>query len=102
MRAPAVQDDCVISLFVADVNKTFKQINTCKAAGTDGILGRVLRAYADQLVSVFTNIFKLSLSQSVIPTCFKQATIVPDPKKVTCPNDYCTIALTSVTMKCLS
>ena len=27
MRAPAVPDDCVISLFIADVSKIFKQVN---------------------------------------------------------------------------
>ena len=39
---------------------------------------------------------------SVIPTCFKQTTIVPVPKKtnVTCLNDYRPVALTSVSMKC--
>ena len=54
------------------------------------------------LASVFTDIFNLSLSDSVIPTCFKQATIDPVPKntKVTCLNDYRPIALTSVAMKC--
>ena len=38
----------------------------------------------------------------VIPSCFKQTTIVPVPKntKVTCLNDYQPIALTSVPMKC--
>ena len=34
-RAPAVLDDPVMTLSVADVNKTFKQINIHKAAGTD-------------------------------------------------------------------
>jgi hypothetical protein len=36
MREPAVPDDCVISLTVADVSKTFKQVNIHKAAGPDG------------------------------------------------------------------
>ena len=42
-----------------------------------------------------------SLIKSVIPTCFKQTTIVPVPKssKVTCLNDYQPIAFTSVAMK---
>ena len=55
-----------------------------------------------QLASVFTDIFNLSLTQSVLPTYFKQTIIVPVPKntKVTCLNDYQPIALTSVTMKC--
>jgi hypothetical protein len=44
----------------------------------------------------------MSLIESVIPTCFKQTTIVPVPKntKVTCLNDYRPIALTSIAMKC--
>ena len=56
----------------------------------------------DQLASVFTDIVSLSLTESVIATCFKQTTIVPVPKeaKVTCLNDYCLVALTSVAMKC--
>jgi hypothetical protein len=98
MRASAVPDDCVITLSVADVSKTFKQVNIQKAAGPNGLPGRVLRACADQLAGVFTDIFNMSLIESVIPTCFKQTTIVPVPKntKVTCLNDYRTIALTSV------
>ena len=38
----------------------------------------------------------------MIPTYFKQTTIVPVPKntKVTCLNDYRPVALTSVAMKC--
>ncbi|KAK6302525.1 hypothetical protein J4Q44_G00268800, partial [Coregonus suidteri] len=99
--APAVPDDCVITLSVADVSKTFKQVNIHKAAGPDGFPGRVLRACTDQLASVFTDIFNLSLTESVIHTCFKQTTIVPVPKKVkvTCLNDYRPVALTSVAMK---
>jgi hypothetical protein len=90
MRAPAVPDDCVITLSVTDVSKTFKQVNIHKAAGPDG------------LPSVFTDILNLSLAESAIPTCFKQTTIVPVPKKakLTCLNYYSPIALTSVAMKC--
>ena len=84
------------------MSKTFKHVNIHKAAGPDGLPGLVLRACADQLASVFTDIFNLSLSESVIPTCFKHTTIVPVPKntKVTCLNDYRAVALTSVAMKC--
>ena len=103
MRAPAVPKDCVITLSTADVSKTFRQVNIHKAAGPAGLPGCVLRACVDQLASVFTDIFNLSLSESVIPTCFKQITIVPVPKntKVTCLNDYRPVALTSVAMKCI-
>jgi hypothetical protein len=103
MRASAVPDDCVMTLSVAFVSKTFQQVNIHKAAGPDGLTGRVLRACADQLASVFTDIFNLSLSKSVIPTYFKQTNMVHVPKttKVTCLNDYRPVALTSVAMKCV-
>uniref|UniRef100_A0A674B8A9 Chemokine interleukin-8-like domain-containing protein n=1 Tax=Salmo trutta TaxID=8032 RepID=A0A674B8A9_SALTR len=89
-------------LSAADVSKTLRQVNIHKAAGPDGLPECVLRACADQLASVFTDIFNLSLYESVIPTCFKQTTIVHVPKntKVTCLNDYRPVALTSVAMKC--
>ena len=48
-RAPAVLDDCVITLSVADVSKIFKQVNIHKAVGLDGFTGRVLKACVDQL-----------------------------------------------------
>ena len=53
------------------------------------------------MASVYTDIFNLSLSESVIPTCFKQTTKVPVPKeaKVTCLNDYRPVVLTSVAMR---
>ena len=87
---------------VVDVSKTFKQVNIHKAAGPDQLPGRVLRACADQLTSVINDIFNLSLAESVIPTCFKQTTIVPVPKttKVTYLNDYRPVALFSVAMNC--
>ena len=102
MRAPAVLDDCLIMLSVADVSKTFKQVNIHKAAGPDRLPGHVLKACADQLASVFTDIFNLSLTESVIPICFKQTTIIHVPKeaKVPCLNYSCPVTLTSVAMKC--
>ena len=60
MRASAVPDDCVITLSVADVSKTFKQVNIHKAAQPDGLPGSVLRACADQLAGVFIDIFNMS------------------------------------------
>jgi hypothetical protein len=89
-------------LLVADVNKTFKQVNIHKGYGPDGSPGHVLKACLDQLSGFFTDIFNLSLTEFVIPTCFKQTTIVPVPKeaKVTCLNEYRPVALTSLAMKC--
>ena len=89
MRSPAVLDDCMIMLSVANVSKNFKQVNIHKAARPDRFSGRVLRACADQLASVFTDIFILSLYESVIPTCFKQTTIVPVRKNnLECRGQY--------------
>jgi hypothetical protein len=87
---------------MADVSKTFKRVNPRKAAGPDGMPSRVLRACADQLAGVFTDIFNFSLSQSAVPTCFKRNTIVREPnkEKVTELNDYRPVALRSVIMKC--
>ena len=58
-RASTFQDDCVITLAVAVVSKTFKQVNIHKAAGPDGLPGRILRARADHLASDFPDIFNL-------------------------------------------
>jgi len=85
-----------------EVRRMFRGVNTRKAAGPDSISGRVLKACAEQLAPVFTTIFNLSLSQCVIPTCFKKSVVVPVPKTAqpSNPNDYRPIALTSVVMKC--
>jgi hypothetical protein len=68
MREPAVPDEYVITLSIADVSKIFKQVNIHKAAGQDGLPGHVLRAFTDQLASVFTDSFNFSTTQSVIPS----------------------------------
>ncbi len=62
----------------------------------------VLRACAFQLAGVFTDIFNLPLSLSVVPLCFKKSTIVPIPKKnkITCLNDWRPVALTPIFSKC--
>ena len=60
--------DCGLSFTMAEVSKTFKRVNPREAAGPDDIPSRVLRAKADQLAGVFTDIFNLSLSQSAVPT----------------------------------
>ena len=54
---------------------TFKQVNIQKAAGTDGLPGRVLKSCTDQLASVFTDIFNFSLTQSIIPKLSKKRNI---------------------------
>ncbi len=85
-----------------NVTRSFKRVNIRKAVGPDGIPGRVLKACAYQLAGVFTDIFNLSLSLSVVPSCFKKSTIVPIPKKnkITCLNDWRPVALTPIFSKC--
>ncbi len=100
--AAAAEEVSPLTLSVADVTRSFKRVNIRKAVGPDGIPGRVLKACAFQLAGVFTDIFNLSLSLSVVPSCFKKSIIVPIPKKnkITCLNDWRPVALTPIFSKC--
>ncbi|KAL0201505.1 hypothetical protein M9458_004692, partial [Cirrhinus mrigala] len=95
-------DHSPITLTSSDVYTALSRINARKAAGPDGIPGRVLRACAEQLAGVFTDIFNMSLAQAAVPACFKSTSIVPVPKhsSPTCLNDYRPVALTPIIMKC--
>ncbi len=94
-------DDHVITVSEDEVRRELKRWNVKKAAGPDGITGRVLRSCADQLAGLFTSIFNESLATSVVPTSFKKSIIIPAPKnnKPSCLNDYRPVALTSIVMK---
>ncbi|KAK3513335.1 hypothetical protein QTP70_012365 [Hemibagrus guttatus] len=72
-------EDQVLCLTTADVRKTLCRVNSRKAAGPDNIPGRVLRECAEQLADVFTDIFNISLSSAIVPTCLKTTTIIPVP-----------------------
>ncbi len=91
----------VITMSEDEVRRALKRVNIRKAAGPDGITGRVLRSCADQLAGLFTSIFNESLATSVVPTSFKKSIIIPVPKnnKPSCLNDYRPVALTSIVMK---
>ncbi len=82
--------DHVFTLSEDEVRRELRRVNVRKAAGPDGITGRVLRSCADQLAGLFTSIFNESLATSVVPTSFK---------KSSCLNDYRPVALTSTVMK---
>ncbi len=94
-------DDHIINVSEDEVRRELKRVNVRKAAGPDGITGRVLRSCADQLAGLFTSIFNESLATSVVPTSFKKSVIIPVPKnsKPSCLNDYRPVALTSTVMK---
>ncbi|KAK3529640.1 hypothetical protein QTP70_032517, partial [Hemibagrus guttatus] len=95
-------NDKMLCLSTADVKRTLCRVNPRKSAGPDNIPGRVLRECAEQLADVFTDIFNISLSSAVVPTCLKTTTIIPVLKKskVSCLNDYRPFALTPIVMKC--
>ena len=85
----------------AQVRTLFRRLNKRKAPGPDNISSSTLRNGADQLCTVFTDIFNSSLEQCRVPMCFKTSMIIPIPKKsnVSTMNDYRPVALTSVVMK---
>ncbi len=93
-------DDHAITFSEDNVRRELRRVNVRKAAGPDGITGRVLRSCADQLAGLFTSIFNESLATSVVPTSFKKCVIIPVPKnsKPSCLNDYCPVALISIVM----
>ncbi|KAK3515243.1 hypothetical protein QTP70_012460 [Hemibagrus guttatus] len=95
-------NDQVLCLSTVDVKRTLCRVNPRKSAGPDNIPGRVLRECAEQLADVFTDIFNISLSSTIVPMCFKTTTIIPVPKKsmVSFLNDYRPVALTPIVMKC--
>ena len=94
-------DNHVITVSEDEVRRALKRVNVRKAAGPDGISGRILRSCADQLAGLFTSIFNESLATSVVPTSFKKSVIIPVPKNnnPSCLNDYRPVALTSIVMK---
>lgn len=65
--------------------------------------GGVLKTCANQLEDVITDSFLTSLLQETVPTCFRRATTAPRCKKkniVFGQNDYRTVGLTSILIKC--
>ncbi len=101
-KTPPPPGDQVMTLSPDSVRRSLSRINARKAPGPDNIPGRVLSDCAVELTDVFTDIFNISLSQAVVPTCFKATTIIPVPKKSSpsCFNDYRLVALTPIPMKC--
>ncbi|KAI2657165.1 putative RNA-directed DNA polymerase from transposon BS [Labeo rohita] len=69
--------------------------------GPDGVTPACLKACADQLAPILSQIFNRSLELCEVPSCFKRTTIIPVSKKpkITGLNDYRPVALTSVVMK---
>ncbi len=100
-RSSRQSSEHVFTVSEDEVRREIRRVNVRKAAGPDGITGRVLRSCTDQLAGLFISIFNESLATSVVPISFKKSTIVPVPKnsKPSCLNDYRPVALTSTVMK---
>ncbi|KAL0149701.1 hypothetical protein M9458_054984, partial [Cirrhinus mrigala] len=83
------------------VRQVFRKNKRRKAPGPDGVTPACLKTCADQLASIFSQIFNRSLELCEVPSCFKCSTIIPVPKKpkITGLNDYRPVALKSVVMK---
>lgn len=81
--APPPPGSCTTPLTIQEhnVRQVLLAVNPKKAAGPDGVPGKVLRACTYQLAPTFTRIFNLSLAQAVIPPYLKSSTIIPVPKK---------------------
>ncbi len=93
---------CIV-IKTEEVRKQLKRIRANKAAGSDGVHPRTLKVCADQLCSVRTSVFSLSLLSTKIPAMWKTSCIVPIPKRANVSRDLANlrpIALTSHIMKC--
>lgn len=77
------------------MRQVLSAVNQRKAAGLDGVPGRLLKACSDQLTEVYTKIFNTFLAQANIPPFLKSAIILPLPKKSTPDSltDYKQVAL---------
>lgn len=95
-KPPPLPGDHMIILSPDSVRRS----DTCKATGPDNIHGLVLRECPVELTDVFTNIFTISLSQAVVPTCLKATTIILVLKSSpTSHIDYRSFALLPIHMK---
>ncbi|KAI4893652.1 hypothetical protein NFI96_010321 [Prochilodus magdalenae] len=101
-RADVSAEHQSLTLSPTEVGAVLSRIKIHKAAGPDGIPGRVLRACSAELAGVLTDIFNLSLACAVVPSCFKTTSIIPIPKNTNPSrlNDYRPVALTPIITKC--
>ena len=90
-----------IQVTTEEVERSFRKQKQRKAAGPDGISGRVVRMCSSQLAPVFKELFNRSLRLGVVPHGWKFSTIIPVPKdqlpKV--KNDLRPVALTDLVFK---
>ena len=75
LQPPSASSTPPLTNEVQDVRRVLSAVNPRKAAGPDGVPGKVLKACANQLSQVFTDIFNRLFSLiylfSVFEVCFK-------------------------------
>ena len=99
----SLDSDDDISFSHGDVRKLLKKINPNKAAGPDGINGKILKMCAEGISYPLSKIFQTSYNTGLIPNEWKQANVVPVYKKGSklSTENYRPISLTCLTMKIL-
>ena len=60
-----------------EVKDTLQSLKLGKASGPDGINNRALKELAVELASPLCTLFNFSLSNSAVPTCWKEANVTP-------------------------
>jgi hypothetical protein len=65
----------------ASVLKKLKSLNPHKARGPDDIPNWILRDYAEILAPSVSDLLNSSYKQKRLPSCWKQANIIPIPKE---------------------
>ena len=85
------------------VLKLINNLKVNKAAGPDGIPNKFLKACAEEVAPVLTNIFQQSLNTGQLPQDWKNANVTPIFKKGDkhAPQNYRPVSLTSICCKFL-
>ena len=90
-----------IQLTENEVFKALDGLDPSKACGPDGIPGKLLKMTANIIAPSLCYIYNLSLSQGVVPACWKLANVTPVFKKddPTLASNYRPISLLSIISK---
>ena len=78
----AVHDDSEwqVSVEVGDVLKMLQQLKPRKAAGSDGLPSRFLKAAANELAGPLAHLIALSIETRMVPAAWKLGHVIPVPK----------------------
>jgi hypothetical protein len=85
----------------SDTHKAIKRLRPSKSVGIDGIHAFIIKGCSDILMPVLKFIFNLIFSQPILPTLWKQVTIILNFKKrkTTLMNNYRRISVLSTLPK---